>query len=316
MQLQLSPLKWLVATALSVLALLLGLAADKPVHAGVPGSVLQSCNTFPYEWCDWDLKVSFPSSSNTILVIYTVRVGHYVGNIPVVTASLEQDISADCVQVGGPIDITGGMAHFPGNGYYKCKRPSFAETVTELTNGLVQLADFCYCKSPAAAFNGQLAPIPGRYPLLYRQDGQFYVTVDDQASITTLQAAAPNNSLLSYNSRPWFNLENIRLWSGTLDDGMVHFTHIHFPSGWFGFLQNPPVNSAPDFVTAAVNFKEKESFLHWSEGNGPTYEPIQGLVELATGAIPFYIGYDPVTGEIFQGQIENLWDDPGCYRKG
>lgn len=282
--------------------------APLPVNAA---GTTTGCNSGPFEWCDWDIKIDFPLDN--LRVIYTVRVGHYAaGNIPMVDQYASFDISESCRQQGEKITITNNVAHFAG-GYYQCIRPSFADIVTDLTAGQIQLPAACTCKFPAAAFEGDFAA-PGRHPLLYRNDGQFYVTMNRQALVTTtLHALSAATLPIDYNSNPWAMAGDARLWSGELGKGIIHFMNVQWSGAngsWFAFLQNPPAASAPDFMTATAT---DESFLHWSEGAQPTYQASQGAIQIETGSQPFYIGYDPVSDERFIGTMQKLWDDPGCF---
>lgn len=265
------------------------------------------CGPAPFVWCSWDIKIDFPE--DRLRVIYTVSVGDYKGMTPVIIAQQSLDISERCRHLGGAITIKAAVAYFDG-GYYECERPSFAEIVRELTDGQAQLPDVCQCKSPAAAFNGSFAE-PGRHPLLYREDGQFYVTLTHggEVAITTLATNTAQNT-----SAPWvWRLgDEIRLWSGSLDDTFSHFTQLQLPSHWFDFLLNSSIGQGPTFM-AASSKGVYGSFFHWSEGAAPTYQAVKGAAQLQTGSQTFYIGYDPNNSEIFRGAMQNLWDDPGCF---
>ncbi|MDJ0756678.1 MAG: hypothetical protein QNJ45_24295 [Ardenticatenaceae bacterium] len=194
-----------------------------------------------------------------------------------------QSFPITCNPSSGNI-ISDGVANFKGNTgeYVRCNVPSIRQLVRKMTGGQFTPAASCDCKEAVFAefnvnFNNQPDPAGHPNPLFHLPD---------------IELAAP---ISPFDYRPALN-----------------FTVNEHTSSSQGF---PGQMSWLHSEVAPIGVNLFEPFFAVS---APLYHPapitgdVHADLTVTLNAQTLYIGYNPETGESFNGQIIDLHIDPGC----
>lgn len=242
----------------------------------------------------WDLQADF--SGVTPEVIVTAYQGLY--DPPEVTQWTQFDISANCVQQGpGSITYQNGYAQFDGNAYLACQLPPM------LMGGFD-----CEVNASKYFFFGAdttLRPVTRGNPIVAASDGSFFFGLPSNG------VQARTRGMLSgtvYQTTPWQrdNAGNEVLLG---QDGPLMIAAAD-TIGLLDFLD-------PSWQTTFENVNHTK-VAHWmdSAGGGSTWGTNAALLPYRTPPPYVYIGYNPATGAIFDGQLTAVdVDPPGCTVK-
>lgn len=181
----------------------------------------------------------------------------------------------------------------------------------------------CDCKKPFVAFDGIPAPLslgePGsfaEYPLFVDGDRDFYAAM--QVFPTTAQSNLIFNQGFTYTS-PLFGLNGgqpTQGWSGEEPDTFLR--NVGYTSsgtlGWYTFLQTA---ITPPFLIASATLSSPNQLFHWwtdvnSGGAVTASQPWPSSFSMTDGPVQAFFGYDPATGNHFNGTIFSLGVDPNC----
>jgi hypothetical protein len=242
----------------------------------------------------WDLQADFSNGAPEVLV--TAYQGLH--DPPEVTQWSQFDISAHCVQQGsGSITYQNGYAQFDGNAYLACPLPSV------LMSGLD-----CEVNASKHFFFGAdttLRPVARGNPIVAASDGSFFFGLPSNG------VEAQTRGMLSgtvYQTAPWQrdNAGNEVLLG---QDGPLMIETAN-TIGLLDFLN-------PSWQATFENVNHTK-VGHWmnSAGGVSTWGTSAALLPYRTPPPYVYIGYNPTTGAIFDGQLTAVEvDPPGCTVK-
>lgn len=287
----------------STLLLLVLLVAHAPVTSAQ--------QALTYDWFGWGVNVNFQQST------WKVRYVTYLGSntAPHVREEIVEDISADCVEVGGKLSYpTAGSAYFDGSVYLKCALPSTREKLLEL--GFTPPGDgsFCICQLGNAPFwvDGQVRQLNtvGTMPFLDAGDRGVRVNllVNATTARTRLEVARPLPAgPLLYTSPAWpVDAAGNRTLVGWYGKGIVavadYFNALNYLTNpdWRTFLQTQ--------VTGPM-------IGSWHESSATTISgtrQLTGTHRMGLNAGFLYVGYSPATGQYLTGEVDRGGIDPGC----
>ncbi len=255
----------------------------------------------------WDLVVDFPGG--VLRAIWTVRVVEVDVATDIMTRIVAQqsiDISQDCELVG-ELSAIGNQMQFNGKGYIPCSTPSFRDELAKLNLGLPLLPPRCDCADAYVTVDGrwEMNADTAANPLFYHPDFKF----------TTPITGGQAQSILWFNGRPYasppwsINAVSNQVWSGVDPFFFAHVTELFRAgapvggrySGWASFL------NTSSFTSTVLL---RQGLLHWHD-TGALYQDFsKPPYTLDTGPSHIYIGYDPDTGDYFQGEITLIAVDP------
>lgn len=242
----------------------------------------------------WDLQADF--SSGAPVVIVTAYEGLH--NPPEVTGWLQLDISADCVEQGlGNIVYQNGYAQFDGSAYLACALPPV----------LMSSAD-CEVNADRHFFFGadvRIRPVARSNPMIAASDGSFFFGLPSNG------AQAQTRGRLSgtmYQTAPWLrdNAGNEVLMG---QDGPRMIT----VANTIGLLDFLDASWQTSFAGVGLN-----TVGHWmyAAGSASTWNTNAAMLPYREPPPYVYIGYNPATGDIYDGRLTAVEvDPPGCTVK-
>lgn len=233
----------------------------------------------------WIVDLIFPN--NTPEATLTVKLGTFTPTGPVILQTQAEKLNCQTI---GNLAINNGTAIFTGSEFVRCRQPNINQIVLDMTNGGFSIPPSCEAKKPfvlAWAAVDPLAPAATLLPLYHHQP--------DGGSTDMVHAVRLN---LSGNVRQGFQVA-----------GEGAFSSAFSPSGGldrFGarFRQ---INQSIFYQT---DFKANGTVL----SSNPAV--VQGPLPLSTGPAVIHYGYNPDTGEYFQGALRAHRVDPPCIGSG
>jgi hypothetical protein len=255
----------------------------------------------------WDLVVDFPG--DVLRAKWTVRVVEIDPTTEIMTRVVAErtiDISRDCLLIG-ELPIIGNRMQFNGKGYVQCAIPSYRDELATLMPELSRLPPRCACIDPYVTVDGrwEVRASTSTYPLFFHPDFSF----------TTPLIGGQAQSVLWLNEQPYpsptwsINAAGNQVWSGVSPFLFSHVTGL--------FREGAPVGGS---YTRWATFLNNVSFiqttllrpglLHWRDAGTLYQDRAKPSYTLDTGPAYVYIGYNPITGDYFHGEVTLLATDP------
>jgi hypothetical protein len=174
--------------------------------------------------------------------------------------------------------------------------------------GLPLLPPRCDCAEAYVTVDGrwEVSANTSTNPLFFHPDFKFATPIVGETQAQSLLWLNEQ----TYPSPSWtINPSGNQVWSGVNPFFFAHVTDLFRAgapargkyTGWAAFLNTSA------FTTSVLS---RPGLFHWREA-GPLYQdPSIPGYSLDTGSVHVYIGYDPITGDYFHGEITLLGVDP------
>ena len=278
---------------LCLLLLLIG-AFIQPVQAQSSDADEQPKSVF-----FWRVSGNFEKNQLNLQWIVTEAPG---GSMVKATDVIIIDISEPC-NIGPGVEIYDNAAHFPGKpkAFITCALPNFAETVKDYLGPV--MAEDCQCNlnTVAAPFAAARFAVPtgsGKMPLFAWSNLRLFAT--EQQTLLQVGDHVFESNLVGEGETP-------STFIGLGASAILHYlVKLNGPLYWLAHSE----------LTNAA--KNPENFvIAWLKGGSPSTAPAQEFkYELDPNEQMLYIGFDPVTGTTFEGELFQYAGDPGCRGYG
>jgi hypothetical protein len=266
----------------------------------------------PGAWYGWGTKFVVENGAPKVTFVAYVAQD---GTPPKVIASQETDITDTCDELGnGTIDYETAAANFDGDSYLACELPSWEEATSELGFDLPDTGECMICATGGAPIWGdfEVTPAgPGDMPIV--NASSVGISINVESTGVTARARLDVDRVLggpvtSYRSPSWTiaSAPNAHAVVGIEGDGIVAV------ADYFNWLDYLDLNWRPWFKSAV----EGATAGSWVEktATAPADRSTQTArqYEMGVDGGPLYIGYDPDTGNIFNGKLGPGGIEPGC----
>jgi len=292
------------SAALALAAMGAALALLPSTAAAAPGDA----------WYGWGTKFAVVNGAPKVTFVAYVAQD---GAPPKVIASQETDITGTCVERGtSTIDYDTDAANFDGNVYLACELPSWEEATSDLGFNLPDTGECMVCATGGAPIWGDFevtpaAGVSGTMPIV--NASSVGISINVETTGVTARARLDVDRVLggpttSYRSPSWTiaSAPQAHALVGIEGDGIVAV------ADYFNWLDYLDLNWRPWFQANV----EGPTAGAWVEKTvtAPAARSTQNArqYEMGVDGGPLYIGYDPDTGDIFNGKLGPGGIEPGC----
>ena len=255
----------------------------------LPEPVMANGSTFTWIW-----TVDFVGNqAEATLVLHEHQAGAVVQEVLI-------DFSKTCVAIG-PVPIQNGEAHFNGQGYIECVLPDIADAI--LTHFGVSGMPSIISSDRAWASAELIGPSVGSIFAYDTMSFEAELQSDFATSTLNIDGIRYQQMYQGQNySQPG---QTHQLWVGNQPEEFLdHIWNYPTVGSWTQPYQTLPSVAPGSFPSQNLAYLDNGS---WQGTNQSI-----GAFNMTTGKTVITIGFDPITGQQFNGILSSVGADPGC----